>query len=401
MKALQLKVQIEYGYPVHFTRGVFHPDNEVLRGCLAAGGASAAKVLVVLDGGLVAADPGIAARVRAYAADPRSHFHLVGGPVVVPGGEQCKTDPEHLQGLLADMERVGLCRHSVLLAVGGGALLDLAGYAAAIVHRGVRLLRLPSTVLAQNDAGVGVKNGVNAFGRKNFLGCFAPPLAVIDDFDLLRTLSARDQRAGLAEAVKVALVRDGSLFDELETRCAALARFDEQALAWSVRRCAEQHLDHIQTNGDPFELGSARPLDFGHWSAHALEELTAGELRHGEAVAVGMALDTLYAERQGLVDGGQRQRILDLLTGLGFALWHAALSSLPLAAAMESFREHLGGELTVTLPEGIGDRREVHHMDLAELEACRSELRRLYGPRAATPAPGALDDARQDLPAVC
>ena len=393
-------VRVAYHYPVHFTRAAFDPDNDVLRGCLADAGAAGARVLAVLDGGLVDADPTLPERLSAYAADKRTSWRVAGPAVRIPGGEQCKNDPEHLQRLLAAMERAGLCRHSVLLAVGGGALLDLAGYAAAILHRGVRLLRMPSTVLAQNDAGVGVKNGVNAFGRKNFLGCFAPPLAVVDDFDLLRTLSPRDQRAGLAEAVKVALVRDGSLFEELEQRVDELARFDEDALAWSVRRCAQQHLEHIETNGDPFEWGSARPLDFGHWSAHALEEVTEGQVRHGEAVAVGMALDALYAERQGLLDAGQRQRILDLLSGLGFALWHPALGALDLQAALESFREHLGGELTVTLPQGIGRRLEVHRMDPGQLAECRLVLERAFGVARPTSPQGASHGTRQDLPAL-
>jgi 3-dehydroquinate synthase len=180
-------------------------------------------------------------------------------------------------------------RHSFVIVVGGGAVLDVAGYAAAVVHRGVRLVRIPTTVLAQNDAGVGVKNGINAFGAKNFLGVFAPPFAVIDDSRFLSTLDPRDQVAGMAEAVKVAAIRDPVFFEWLVDHSDALASFELVHVERMIRRCAELHLAHIAGGGDPFETGNARPLDFGHWSAHKLEILTAHELRHGEAVAIGMA----------------------------------------------------------------------------------------------------------------
>src|SRR4029079_4140447 len=124
----------------------------------------------------------------------------------------------------------GLDRHAFVMAVGGGALLDLVGYAAATTHRGGRLLRVPTTVLAQNDSGVGVKNGVNAFGVKNLVGTFAPPFAVINDLRFLQTLEPRERVAGMAEAVKVALVRDASFFEWMEAEAAGLAAFQAEAV---------------------------------------------------------------------------------------------------------------------------------------------------------------------------
>ena len=179
-----------------------------------------------------------------------------------------------MEWILAAIDERAVDRHSYVLALGGGALLDVAGYAAAVAHRGVRVIRLPTTVLAQNDAGVGVKNGLNAYGKKNFLGTFAPPWAVIDDELFLTTLSARDWRAGTSEAVKVALLRDAAFFAELERLAPAVAERDLGAMRALIRRCAELHLAHIAGGGDPFEMGCARPLDFGHWSAHKLERLS-------------------------------------------------------------------------------------------------------------------------------
>jgi len=253
-------------------------------------------------------------------------------------------------------------------------VLDAAGYAAATAHRGVRLIRVPTTVLAQNDAGVGVKNGVNAFGRKNFLGSFAPPFAVINDFDFLATLQPRDLRSGIAEAIKVALIRDRPFFDSLYTSRAELSRFESSAMERMIIRCAELHLEHIATGGDPFECGSSRPLDFGHWNAHKLEDLTRSELRHGEAVAIGIALDSLYSRHSGSLGDLDLHRILTLLDDLGFTLYHPALSWLDVEKSLREFQEHLGGELSIPLLAGIGCKIEAHHIDAVLMKRCIGEL---------------------------
>ena len=140
-----------------------------------------------------------------------------------------------------------------------------------------------------------MKNAINAFGFKNLLGTFAPPFAVINDFAFLDILPEREKRGGMAEAVKVALIRDADFFAWLEREADALARFQPNALDTLVQRCARRHMHQIAHGGDPFETGSARPLDYGHWSAHKLEGLTRHALRHGEAVAIGVALDARYS----------------------------------------------------------------------------------------------------------
>jgi 3-dehydroquinate synthase len=131
--------------------------------------------------------------------------------------------------------------------IGGGAVLDAVGFATATFHRGVRHVRCPSTVLAQNDSGVGVKNGVNSFGLKNLLGVFAPPFAVINDSAFIDALPARDKRCGMAEAVKVALIRDREFFVWLERTADALARFEPNALDILIQHCAKLHMNQIRT----------------------------------------------------------------------------------------------------------------------------------------------------------
>lgn len=366
---------VQYEYPVRFTRGVLDPTNSVLQQTFPAAHEDPHLALFVLDSGLVEATPSLLDDLERYVSAYSDRIAIAGPPLVISGGETCKNEPEHLARVCSALESGSLCRHSFVVAVGGGAVLDLVGYAAATVHRGVRLIRMPSTVLAQNDAGVGVKNGVNAYGKKNFLGTFVPPFAVINDLDFLSTLSRRDLLSGIAEAVKVALVRSLDFFEELEQDRDRLACFADPAMEQMIIQCARLHLQHISEGGDPFEMGSARPLDFGHWTAHRLEEMTHGEVRHGEAVAVGMAIDTWYASQQGLLSAEERDRVLSLLSGLGLALYHPELERMDLESALHSFREHLGGELCITLPRGLGQRVEVHQMDLHLIRQCIALLK--------------------------
>jgi 3-dehydroquinate synthase len=167
----------------------------------------------------------------------------------------------------------------------------------------------------------------------------------------------------MAEAVKVGLIRDRALFDWLVANTAALVRFDQEAVEQSIRRCAELHLAHIATGGDPFERGNARPLDYGHWAAHKLEMLTEHELRHGEAVSIGMALDAHYAVLVGMLRPDDYAAIVALLRALGLPTWHDALRDPRLLGGLDEFREHLGGELCITLLREIGRGVDVREID--------------------------------------
>jgi 3-dehydroquinate synthase len=381
------RIEVRFDFPLVFTRGALDPGNTTLVDVIARREPDRRhRALVVIDGGLASARPDVVERVTAYCAH-HGRLELAGAPMIVPGGEDAKNDPRLVEELLRRMHDEHVDRQGFVIAIGGGAVLDLAGYAAAITHRGVRIVRLPTTTLAQADSGVGVKNGVNAFGKKNFLGTFAPPFAVVCDVTMLESLSPRDRRAGLAEVVKVAVIRDAELFEWLVTRDRALAAGEPAALERAVRRGAELHLAHIATSGDPFEMGSARPLDFGHWAAHKLETMTQHRLRHGEAVAIGIALDVRYAAAASLLPRHVADRIVDLLERLGFSLWvpelgeRDAAGRLRVLAGLEEFREHLGGRLTITLPATIGRAVEVHAMDEGWIEDGVSSLQSAYAGR--------------------
>jgi 3-dehydroquinate synthase len=384
------RIEVRFDFPLVFTRDAFAPQNATLAEVIARREPDRRhRALFIVDDGVAAAQPDLEARILGWSAAHARHVELAGAPLCIPGGETAKNDPRHLQSLLQRLHDEHIDRHAFVVAIGGGAMLDLAGYAAGIVHRGVRIVRLPTTTLAQADAGVGVKNGVNAFGKKNFLGTFSPPFGVVCDAAMLDALPARDRRAGLAEVVKVAVVRDADLFEWLVTRERALTTEDSAQLERAVRRGAELHLAHIASSGDPFELGSARPLDFGHWAAHKLETMTEHRLRHGEAVAIGIALDVRYAVAASLLPRHVGDRVIGLLEGLGFTLWAPELEERDthgrprILEGLEEFREHLGGRLTVTLPTGLGRAVEVNAMDEGRIVAALGELERDHRPRAA------------------
>jgi 3-dehydroquinate synthase len=374
---------LRYSYPVYFTAGVFARDNLAFVHALSRSEPDKRhRFVVFIDGNVAASWPALTHSIAAYAEEHAESLDLVAAPEILPAGEQVKNDAALVTRLQQRLADLAIDRHSYVVGIGGGALLDLAGYVAATTHRGVRHVRLPTTVLAQNDAGIGVKNGVNAFGRKNFLGTFAPPHAVLNDADFLRTLHPRDRISGVAEAVKVALIRDRVFFEWLEASADSLREFAPAATSRMIRRCAELHLRQITGGGDAFESGNGRPLDFGHWAAHRLEALTAHELRHGEAVAIGVALDTRYSVQAGMLAAGTDDRVHRMLKRLGFHLWHPAIEAKDSAGrvllldGIEEFREHLGGELSVTMLTEIGRGVDVHSLDRAEVLRAMAWLRR-------------------------
>jgi 3-dehydroquinate synthase len=364
---------VGYSFPVLFTRNSFETSNLVVRDAVRAAGAKRHRVLLVVDSNLADATPGLLAKIKAYGDFHADTFDWAGPPFIVRGGEICKSDPREVEELHELVAKYKIDRQSFILAVGGGAMLDAVGYAAATAHRGVRLIRMPTTTLGQNDAGIGVKNSINAYGRKNFLGTFAPPFAVINDYEFLRTLPARELRAGMAEAVKIACIKDAEFLSWMHRERKALGAFVPEAVEQLIERCARGHIEHVGS-ADPFESGSARPLDFGHWSAHFLEELTGNELRHGEAVAIGCALDSTYAFEQRLINEVELGKVMHTLEDMGFELFHPALQRMDIEEALGQFREHLGGEMCITVPDPLGRRRELHQIDLPLMKQCIQAL---------------------------
>ncbi len=387
---LSKPITLTFQHRVVFTRQAFALENPALLEVLSG------RVLVMVDDGVVAGCPALPEAVAGWMAGQGERVTLVGGRVLVlPGGESCKNDWGQVEAIWAEINRVGLDRHSTVLAIGGGAFLDLVGFAAATAHRGIRLVRMPTTTLSQGDGGVGVKNGVNYFSKKNWIGTFAVPWAVVNDSALLDGLPAREKRAGLIEGVKVALLRDAGFFAAIEASADALAALEPAAVEMVVRRSAEQHLEHIAGGGDPFELGSARPLDFGHWVAHKIEPSSGYRINHGEAVAIGMAVDLVYARRLGLLAAADSERILRLIERIGFAVHDAELERVDerggrvVLRGLEEFREHLGGELTITLVTGIGRRVEVHEMSAETVREAMDELRSRQAVPGVMPMPSA------------
>ncbi|MEO8481653.1 MAG: 3-dehydroquinate synthase [Acidobacteriota bacterium] len=404
MDVLDQSVRVNFRFPVHFTTGLFDPANLVLRTAVTVPSDPApSDAVVILDSGVHHAHPVLLSKIQAYFVAHADALRLAAPPLVLPGGEAAKNDPAHLEAVHALIHDAALCRHSYVIAIGGGAILDVVGYAAATAHRGIRLIRVPTTVLSQDDSAVGVKNGVNAFGKKNYFGSFAPPFAVLNDFTFLATLEPRDWLGGVAEAVKAALIRDAAFFTELETLAPRLVARDDVAMERVVRRSAAIHLSHIANGGDPFELGASRPLDFGHWAAHRLEHLTDHRLRHGEAVAIGVALDTTYACLTGSLPPGDWRRVIDLFLALQLPLAvpeldahsHDPAHPRSVLRGLEEFREHLGGRLTVMLLRGIGSAFDVHHI---RTEVMIQSIAMLVRIQAARSSAVAADDVQ--LPTV-
>ena len=378
MDYLEQSFKIRFDYRVYFTREMFNPSNRDFENFLKEGIEEGVhqKILFIIDEGVLNAHPELIDQIQSYFKIYNS-ISLIENPVVIPGGESAKNNSNYFDSIIEAIDLNGIDRHSYVAAIGGGAVLDVAGFAAAVAHRGIKHIRIPTTVLAQNDSGVGVKNGINYKGKKNFLGTFAPPVAVFNDDAFLVTLSERAWRSGISEAVKVALIKDATFYYWIENNAEKLGKRDHDAMNYLIRYCAELHLDHI-ASGDPFELGSSRPLDFGHWSAHKLEQLSGFQILHGEAVAMGIALDSLYSGLSGRLSMEKAERVIHLLINLGFEITNPWLQitdeNSEILKGLQEFREHLGGRLTIMLLRDIGVGEEVHEIDISLLKEASLKL---------------------------
>lgn len=377
------RLNVAFDFPVVFTRDTFRPSNPALLKVITRlRERRVHRAAVFIDAGVARGRPELALAVTRYFRAHAAQLKLVARPQVVPGGETAKNDLARVAAIMRRLLAWRLCRHSFVIVIGGGAVLDTVGFAASLVHRGLRLIRLPTTVLAQDDSGVGVKTAVNFGAGKNLIGTFAPPFAVINDEAFLDTLSDADWRGGVAEAFKVAIIKDADFFRWLCRNAARLRRRDPAAMRRMIRRSAELHLDHIRTGGDPFEFGRARPLDFGHWSAHKIEALSRYRVGHGQAVAIGLALDACYAARKGWITDAECRAIHRGLGECGFTLWHRLLErktvdgKLELLGGLRDFQEHLGGELYITFPRGIGRKFEVQEISATLVATCIRGLKR-------------------------
>ena len=306
-----------------------------------------------------------------------------------PGGEAVKNDFALVEKFMRLMLEAHLDRQSFVIIVGGGAVMDAVGLAAALVHRGLRQVRVPTTVLGQNDAGVGVKNGVNFLGGKNAIGTFAPPFAVLNDFDFLLTLPDRDWLCGVAEAFKVSIIRDRAFFDELvrERGEISRARFRGDA---GARRCAAPRF--ISSTSAPMATRSNTGAPGRSISATGPRTSSSCSPASASRTAkpwppaccsirsTRAAMGWITAER---TRRDPRRPARAAASGCGSTNSTSATPTAQRAifGGLRDFQEHLGGELTVTFPRGIGARHEVHEIDLAMMEA------RPSGTRALPPRP--------------
>lgn len=364
-QSLDISFAVPQTFRFRMTRDVLGGDSAALLDLLEPSGDERPRVMVFADASLPRADQDFLRRLHELLDGAADRIHLVEEPRVVGGGEPCKNDPALVDGLLEHFNEHQLDRRSYVVVFGGGAVLDTVGYAASIAHRGIRLVRLPTTTLAQADSGVGVKNAVNWFGKKNWKGTFSVPWGVINDQHLLKTLPDREFLSGFSEVVKVSLLKSKEIFLRVERDADDIRQRLDPATTSAIHQSVSLHLRHITGGGDPFEMLEARPLDFGHWSAHRLEPLTDYQIRHGEAVSIGVAIDTLYSRNVLGFPAADADRVLNCLQALGLPVGHKLLSQPEiLLEGLEEFRQHLGGRLTLTLLKSIGRPINQHEVDL-------------------------------------
>ncbi|MBM79626.1 MAG: 3-dehydroquinate synthase [Planctomycetaceae bacterium] len=373
--SFDVSFEIPAKHRLRFTRDVFGDEQDVLSDLLEPSGDQSVRLQFWIDQNICDARPDLKQKLNTFVRQRSDWLSMAGNIQLVPGGEEVKNDIHILERMLKVINHHDLDRRSYIVVIGGGAVLDAIGFAAAIAHRGIRLIRLPATTLSQDDSGIGVKNAVNLFGKKNWLGSFNVPWAVINDASLLETLSNRDFIGGFSEAVKVFSLKDADSFDLLCQSAEAISQRDMEAADPIIRLSAWHHLNHITRGGDPFEALEARPLDFGHWSAHKLESMTNFDLRHGEAVAIGVAIDSIYSSLLCGLPETDARRIVQCLRNLGFDLHHEALDRTDeLFGGLEEFRQHLGGRLTLTMLRGIGDPYEVHEVEQEQMLAAIDQV---------------------------
>ncbi len=372
---IQQRFSIDYRYDILFTDNMF--TSKLFQRTIHQ--SKPTSVAVIIDDGLIQHWPTL---IETIEHEVKSISTLACPILITPGGESSKNNLDQCFGIIQYIDKAKLDRQSLLIGIGGGAVLDLVGFVAAITHRGIKHLRVPTTVLGQNDSGIGTKNGINLYGKKNFLGTFVPPFAVINDCQFLSTLSDRDWRSGIAEAIKVAVLKDPEFFNWLREHVTELNNRHLPTMEQLIQRCATLHAEHISKNGDPFEQTSSRPLDFGHWSAHKLEQISHFTIKHGEAVAIGILIDSAYSVEIGILNNDTFDQIFDLCQTLGFDCYHDQYLSEStinehLIHGLDEFREHLGGILTIPLIDAIGSPIEVNDMNKHQLILAIKKLKKV------------------------
>jgi 3-dehydroquinate synthase len=273
--------------------------------------------------------------------------------LVVPAGEpsKCPAEAERLWNRLVELRAD---RKTVIVAVGGGVVGDLAGFVAATFARGLAFVQVPTSVIAQVDSSVGGKVGINLPLAKNIVGAFWQPAGVLIDTQVLGTLPEREYRSGLAEVVKYGVILDADFFDYLEQNVAAILQRQPEVLAHLVEQSCRLKSDVVEKD-EREETGLRAVLNYGHTFCHAIETVAGyGRFLHGEAVSIGMVCASRLAERLGRIDGSLTRRQRDLLAALGLPVAVAGLDSEALLAAMQRDKKVQHGDLRFVLPSRLG-----------------------------------------------
>ncbi|MFF5106441.1 3-dehydroquinate synthase family protein [Streptomyces sp. NPDC000134] len=291
-------------------------------------------------------------------------------PIIIPSGEASKSWPV-LQSVIEALLARGVQRRSVLVALGGGVVVDSVGFVASVVMRGLPYINVPTSLVAQLDAAIGGKTGIDHNGSKNLLGGFYHPAAVLIDPELLGTLPPREIRGGLAEAIKVGILHQ-PLFNKLE-KLDTGTPYDIDALT-AVTRDAATYKMHLLKD-DPFERSLVRLLNLGHSFGHALEAATRFEVyRHGEAIAVGIALATMMSRHRGLCDAGTEDRIMACLAQCGLQIALPSSQTAATWAEIDVIRRIRNGVLNEVLPVSIGECVVVDEVSYGEFTAAADAL---------------------------
>jgi len=379
---IQQRLTYTIEYPVLFTENVFDPSNPVLARTLDRLSENRVhRAMVFIDSNVADVFPQVTQHVIQYFEAYADDIELAEEPRIIPGGEIVKSDFSVVPPMTSALIEAHLCRHSYVIIIGGGAVIDTVGFAASITHRGLRVIRIPTTVLSQASAGVGIKTGVNFANTKNGMGTYAPPFAVINDSQFLFSLQDRDWIAGMAEAMKVAVLTDAEFFEELTSIASSVQARQPETMLQLVRRTAELNLRYSAKQNDPFEVGFGHPLDLGHWAARKIESLSNLEVSYGEALAMGTLIDCRYAVEVGWLSETDFERIHTAFAQAGFSLWFSELEivgvdgNLELLHGIPEFQEHMGGVLTIIYPDKIGSFRIEHEVDIEALERALDRLK--------------------------
>jgi 3-dehydroquinate synthase len=308
---------------------------------------------------VIVSDEIVAGHCLAALRDSLSEVGITHHTVLLPPGEETK-DLTHFGRLVEDILTVGIERGTMLIALGGGVVGDVTGFAAATLLRGIDFVQIPTTLLAQVDSSVGGKTGINTHIGKNLIGAFYQPRLVLADTSVLPSLPRRELLAGYAEIVKYGLIRDADFFAWLEAEGSSVCALVPDALRRSVMTSCEMKADIVA--GDEREEGDRALLNFGHTFGHVLETETgfSSRLLHGEAVALGMALAFDFAAQLGVVSTDEATRVRRHLDGSGLPtrlaqIGLAGISADRLIGHMSKDKKVREGRITLILPRRIGD----------------------------------------------